>query len=88
MKPDVKPVETTEEQLQHIATIDLSGVAARIVKDPQGRQCVSLRLGNHDVCFTVQQALLVREILDASIRAMTHFTHIIEPEHKAGTELA
>ena len=66
--------------LKELGTLRLGHLTARLVEDPQGRQCVAIPLANREVCFTLTHALLVREILDQAIHAMTKHQITIAPE--------
>lgn len=62
--------------LKHIATIEFGNLSSRILTDVQGRRCISLPIGGRDVCFTITQALMVREMLDAGLRALAHVKQV------------
>lgn len=69
-----------DSSLKHLATIEFGALSSKIVCDPVGRQCVSLRIGDRDVCFTITQALLVREMLDVALRSMAKVTLAANPD--------
>ena len=58
-------------QLTPLGTIELGNLQAKIVKDEQGRKCAAIALGQKELLFPLSQLLLVRELLDACVKAMT-----------------
>lgn len=64
---------SVSEELQHRGTIELGNLRARIVEDAQGRQCAAIMLGNKELLFTISQLLMMRELLDASLKALTRY---------------
>lgn len=56
-----------------LGTIELGGVRAKIVRDHAGRQCIAITLAETDVVFPVSHALIVREVLDLGIKAMSRY---------------
>jgi hypothetical protein len=61
-----------ESDLKPLATIELGSLRAKIVEDPQGRQCAAIVIGNNEILFTVTQLLMLRELFTASLKALTN----------------
>jgi hypothetical protein len=66
-------------ELKHIGTVELGLMQARLVTDHQGRKCIGIPISGTEVLFTVTQALLTRELIDAGIRFLVQFR---EPEEQ------
>lgn len=62
--------------LKHVASIEFGVLSSKIVSDSVGRQCIALKIGEQDHCFTITQALLLREILDVALRSMAKVTQM------------
>ena len=76
--------EGTLNQLEHSGTIVLGSVCARIVQDPQGRQCAAITLADKEVLFTISQLLLLRELFDTSLKALTQYIPVDSPAPSEG----
>lgn len=64
-----------EPELKELGIIELGALRARIVVDHEGRECIAVPIGMREVCFTVTQALLVRELLDRALEGMARLTY-------------
>lgn len=69
-------------QVKVLGVLELSTLQAKVVEDPQGRKCIAMTIGEKDVCFTVTQALLIRQMLDAGINAMLKYQELAQGEER------
>ena len=60
--------------LKQLGTLELGTLGAQIVEDAEGRKCIALMIGDREICFTITQAMLIRQMLDAGIQTMLKYT--------------
>jgi hypothetical protein len=68
-----------DSALKLLATIEFGALSSKIVSDPSGRRCIAIMVGEREICFTITQALLMREMLDVALRSMANVVQ--EKEH-------